>query len=118
MEYITKDSGDRKEFASGMKRDSQTSKVRYDLVDMGMLKRWAELMGRGAEKYGDHNWKLANGAEELNRFKESAFRHFMQWFNGENIEEDHAAAVYFNIAGAEYVWGRLNAADKQPKKTD
>jgi len=109
--FTTKDSGERQEFASGMKRDSKRSKVRYDLVDTNMFKRWAELMGRGAEKYGDNNWKKANSEEELNRFRESAFRHFMQWFNGENFEEDHAAATYFNIAGAEYVKEKLKCND-------
>jgi hypothetical protein len=105
--FITMDSGERQEFSSGMKRDSKTSKTRYDLVDMPMFKRWAELMGRGAEKYGDNNWKKAESWEELDRFKESAFRHFMQWFLEENQEEDHAAAVFFNIAGVEHVKSKI-----------
>jgi len=106
-QFKTKDSGERQQFASGMVRDSKRSKVRYDLVYMPMLKRWAELMGRGAEKYGDNNWLKANSEEELNRFKESAFRHFMQLLNNENPEEDHAAAVFFNISGMEYVKEKL-----------
>ena len=104
--YVTKDSGQRQEFSSGMVRDVQTGKPRYDLVDLPMLKRWAELMARGAEKYGDDNWKLASGEAELRRFRASAFRHLVQWFEGDT-EEDHAAAVFFNVAGAEYVASRL-----------
>ena len=57
--YITKDSGERQEFSTGMKRDIQTGKPRYDLLDRPMLKRWAGLMARGAEKYGDNNWRKA-----------------------------------------------------------
>lgn len=106
-EFTTKDSGERQHFDSGMVRDSKRSKVRYDLVYMPMLKRWAELMGRGAEKYGDNNWLKANSEEELNRFKESAIRHFYQWFNDENPEEDHCAAIVFNLSGAEYVKEKL-----------
>ena len=106
-DFLTFDSGDRQTFESGMVRDSKTSKTRYDLVDMPMFKRWAELMGRGAEKYGDNNWKKAESLEELDRFKESAFRHFMQWFLEENSEEDHAAAVFFNIAGVEHVKSKI-----------
>lgn len=102
-EYITKDSGERKQFSTGMVRDTSTDKPRYDLIYLPLLKRWAELMGRGAIKYGDRNWEKASTQEELNRFKESAFRHFMQWIMEENQEEDHAAAVLFNIAGAEFV---------------
>lgn len=104
--FTTKDSGERALFPTGMVRDVSTDKDRYDLVYMPMLKRWAQLMGRGAKKYTPNNWKKASTQEELDRFKESAIRHFMQWFNGEGPEEDHAAAVFFNISGAEYVIGK------------
>lgn len=108
-EFITKDSGTRKEYDSGMRRDAVTGKPMFDLVipegmpyNQTLLNRWAKLMGRGAEKYGNRNWELADSQEELDRFKASAFRHFMQWFSGE-IDEDHAAAVMFNINAAEFL---------------
>jgi hypothetical protein len=107
QEFITKDSGERQEFSTGMVRDTSTNKIRYDLVYMPMLKRWAELMTRGAIKYSPNNWKKASTQEELDRFKESAFRHFMTWFLDEDSSEDHGAAIYFNIAGAEYVKEKL-----------
>src|ERR1700691_4967684 len=97
--YQTKDSGQRQEFSTGMMRDTQNAKPRYDLVDWPMIKRWAELMERGAKKYGEHNWKKASTQEELDRFKASALRHLVQWFNQDDTLEDHAAAVYFNVAG-------------------
>ncbi len=106
--YQTKDSGQRQEFSTGMVRDIQTNKPRYDLVDWHMITRWAELMQRGALKYGEHNWKKAETQEELNRFKASALRHVIQWFN-EETDEDHGSAVYFNIAGAEMVKRKLKA---------
>jgi hypothetical protein len=102
MIFETKDSGERVEYPSGMRRDTDKNKPRYDLVYLPMLKRWAELMGRGAEKYGDNNWQLASSDEELSRFKASAFRHFIQWINGEE-DEDHGAAVFFNISASEYL---------------
>ena len=105
--WTTKDSGERQQFESGMVRDTQRSKVRYDLLYMPMVKRWAELMSRGAEKYGDNNWKKANSQEEFDRFRESAFRHFFQYVNNENNDEDHASAVIFNICGMEYVKEKL-----------
>src|SRR5690606_21266015 len=43
----------------------------------------------------------------LDRAKSSAFRHFMQWFNGET-DEDHAAAIFFNVQAVEYIKGRMN----------
>jgi hypothetical protein len=107
MQFETKDSGQRQEFSTGMKRDVQEGKPRYDLVDWPMIKRWAELMERGAKKYGEHNWKKAATEEELNRFKASALRHMVQYFIGE-IDEDHAAAIFFNVSGAEMVKEKLN----------
>jgi len=105
--YITKDSGKRKEFASGMKRDVTEDKILWHLTSSGqMLKRWAELLTRGAVKYDADNWMKANSEEEYNRFRQSAYRHFMQWYYNDN-DEDHAAAVFFNINGAEYTKDRL-----------
>lgn len=101
-EFITKDSGARIEYESGMRRDVDTGKPRYDLIDRAFLKRWAELMARGAEKYGDNNWRLACTEEELARFQGSALRHTYQWLDGDT-SEDHAAAIAFNVAAAEFV---------------
>jgi hypothetical protein len=163
--FITKDSGERQTFSTGMQRDSAQKDLRPDLVYLPMLERWraaaidpcdspserredalaffidwlngvpgrdyaaetlaaladverlcgrepmlvrwAELMGRGANKYGERNWEKARTEEELARFKASGFRHLVQWFFGLNPEEDHAAAVFFNISGAEHVQARL-----------
>jgi len=112
-DYKTKDSGERKEFKSGMQRDSETGKPRFELItpldqkyDETLLYRWAMLMGRGAEKYSARNWEEANSVEELERFKESAFRHFMQAMSGET-DEDHLSAVCFNLNGIVYLMDKL-----------
>jgi hypothetical protein len=110
--FEVKDSGKRKEFAGGMVRDTSEGKTDFWRVPIGpMFKRWAELVTRAAVKYPDiapgvPNWTLAEGEEELHRFKASAFRHFMQWLEGQT-DEDHAAAVLFNINGAEYLKEKL-----------
>lgn len=115
-EYTTKDSGKRAEFAGGGVRDTQEGKPRFDLLlpetvpyRSQMLTRFAELMGRGAEKYEDRNWEFFSDDRALARARSSAFRHFMQWFNGET-DEDHAAAVFFNITAAEYIEGVLDGS--------
>jgi hypothetical protein len=110
--FITKDSGKRQEFSTGMKRDVQDGKPRYDLISgLGqkdtLLKRWAELMARGSIKYGDRNWEKACTLEELERFHASAWRHFVQAMSGET-DEDHFAAVCFNLNGMLYVVEKLN----------
>lgn len=111
--YITKDSGKRVSFGSGMVRDTDTSKPRFDLIipdflpyTETMLYRFAQLMARGAEKYGEKNWQLANSTEELTRFKSSALRHMLQWVSGES-DEDHASAVYYNIMAYEAIRYKL-----------
>ena len=101
-EYTTKDSGKREEYSTGMRRDLQEEKPRYDLIDRDFLYDWAQLMRRGAEKYGEENWRLAGTKEELVRFKASAFRHLVQWLNGER-DEAHHVAVAFNLAAAEMI---------------
>lgn len=101
--FTTKDSGKREQFTSGMVRDTQDGKTNFALVFSGpMLERWAALLTRGAVKYERDNWMKASGTPELQRFQESAARHFAQWMRGDN-DEDHAAAVVFNLNGAEYV---------------
>ena len=102
-EFVTKDSGKRQEFEGGMVRDTTEGKVNWALVADGpMLKRWAELMTRGAIKYDARNWMKASGQAELDRARESAFRHFMQWYRGD-VDEDHAAAILFNVNQVEYI---------------
>jgi hypothetical protein len=108
MNFKLNDSGKRTEFSGGMVRDTTEGKTHYHRVfDGPMCDRWAEHLTKGAVKYPDvspgrPNWMLAQGEEELARFKESAVRHFRQWLRGDT-DEDHAAAVFFNINGAEFV---------------
>ena len=106
-EKITKDSGVRAQFSTGMQRDTNAGKARFDLIVPNdipykeqLLTRFAELMQRGAVKYEERNWEKAKTQEEMNRYKDSAFRHFMQWYCGED-DEDHAVAILFNIMGFE-----------------
>lgn len=113
MSWVTKSSGDKAEFNGGGVRDKETGKPRFDLLcpehvpfEDQYLTRVARLMARGAENYEDRNWEKFADETALNRAKSSAFRHFMQWFNGET-DEDHAAAIYFNVQAVEFIKGRL-----------
>lgn len=159
--YVTKDSGARQQFQSGMVRDTQDGKLRYDLAFDGPLfwslwtgtkyqslaaaagawyvcggieyaaevvkalaamedgnvftvvDRYAQLMMRGAVKYSERNWMKAEGEEELKRFQSSFCRHLKQYLNGER-DEDHLAAVFFNMNGAEYVRQKLVSSGALP----
>lgn len=114
--FITKDSGERAVFDSGMRRDTEEGKPRFDLfIPEGVpyedqfFTRIAALMARGAVKYEDRNWEQANSIEELRRMKSSAFRHFMQWFCGDE-DEDHAAAAVFNLLAHETTATKMRKA--------
>lgn len=102
------------QYPSGMVRDTQTGKPRFDLMfprDMPyeeqLVTRVGWLLERGGRHYGDRNWEQANGPAELDRFKASAIRHMLQWIMGET-DEDHAAAVVFNLMGAEFTKWKMS----------
>lgn len=112
--FVIKDSGARAEFESGMVRDTDEEKIDFSNLFVHfepMGTRLAQHLTIGRKKYPDPkpgvpNWTLAQGEEELQRFLESADRHYKQWRMG-MTDEDHAAAVMFNINGAEYVRERM-----------
>lgn len=116
VEFVVKDSGQRQQYDSGMVRDIEEGKTDYSNVLHGpMFDRWAEHLTKAKAKYPDvapgvPNWTLAEGPEELARYRRSAFRHLVKWLKGQ-VDEDHAAAVFFNINGAEYVLERMTQED-------
>lgn len=100
-----KDSGKRHEFEGGMVRDTEEGKIDWTNVFIGDgMRRYAQHMTTGRKKYPDPepgvpNWTLAEGQEEFQRFRRSAARHMQAWLAGET-DEDHAAAVIFNVNAA------------------
>lgn len=107
-----KDSGKRVDYKSGMRRDVDDGKPRYDLIWKPGLKRLAFHYMNGAKKYGEDNWQLANSLEEMRRFKASCFRHLMQWLDDED-DEDHASAIIFNVFAAEMVKEKLKGGKNE-----
>ena len=89
------DSGERIEFESGAVRDIITNKGRYDLLSSIAIRRLAQHFENGGIKYDDRNWEKGM---PLKRFLDSALRHLFQLLDGDG-EEDHAAAVMWNISG-------------------
>jgi hypothetical protein len=122
--YETKDSGVRAAYNSGMVRDTQEGKARFDLMrpknvpyEAQFLTRVAQLMTRGAVKYGFRNWEHADSLEELERFEGSAERHLNQYLAGET-DEDHAAAVVFNLLAAETTKWKIEQTQKAVVKAE
>lgn len=80
----------------------------YDEAAVAELNRLAELLERGAKKYGEHNWALG---QPTSRSFSSWLRHAMQFAEGDT-SEDHLAATIFNAMSiihveAEVVLGNL-----------
>lgn len=118
-EFQIKDSGVRQEFASGMVRDTGDNKIEYYSITLGpMYQRWASHLTKGRKKYPDPkpgvpNWTLASGDAELTRARESLSRHYYQYMRGDT-DEDHAAAIFFNINLIEYILSNRSPIAPRP----
>lgn len=61
------------------------NKTRYDMLPWDAIKELAEVSMFGAEKYGDHNWKVGI---EYTTYWNAAMRHLTAWINGEDNASD------------------------------
>lgn len=113
-----KDSGERREFETGSRRDTQEGKPRLDLIPTLFLKRLGVHFANGAKKYGDNNWQKG---QPLSQYYTSAMRHMLAWYDEEE-DEDHFAAAMWNNGAAMWTLeeiraGRLPAElDDRPRK--
>ena len=89
--FTTKDSGKHMEYSTGMKRDTNEGKGRYDLISPIATRRLAQLLERGSIKYKARNWELGS---PMSRLMESTLRHLNQYLSGMR-DEDHLAAAMF-----------------------
>jgi len=92
--FVTKDSGQRQSFDTGMVRDVSTDKLDWTILPWIVLKRDVELYMRGAKKYARDNWKKG---QPFTRAFESMMRHMYDYLMGDR-SEDHLAAIRFNAA--------------------
>lgn len=91
--YGLKDSGQRRDFATGSRRDLADNKPRPALISPYALMRVGDHLAKGAKKYGERNWEKGQPVSVL---IDSAFRHLVQYMMGEH-DEDHLSAVIFGI---------------------
>ena len=107
MEFEIKDSGLRVVSSSGLVRDAgSAAKTDYLLaLDGPMFERWAKHLTKGANKYEPRNWMKARTVGDLEHARRSLGHHIFQYLRGD-VDEDHAAAIFFNINMIEYIRGR------------
>lgn len=92
-DYVTKDSGARRQFETGAVRDVAAGKGRFDLISPWAMERLAGVLERGSVKYGDRNWEKGIA---LSSFVDSALRHLNQFCQG-MADEDHLGQALWNI---------------------
>ena len=97
---------------SGFMREKKDDKINYDLIPLWFFTRLAKLYTTGAQAKGHRNWEKASTETDLQSFRESAWRHFVQFIDGQT-NEDHLCAVIFNLIGMEHVRMKLNSLDNQ-----
>lgn len=88
-----KDSGERRETATGAVRDRALGKGRFDLLPIHGLLLGALQMERGAIKYSERNWEKGM---PLSWFADSAMRHLAKLLAGYD-DEPHFDAAVWNI---------------------
>jgi len=111
-QFEVKDSGVRVEYTTGARRDTNEGKGRFDLLPMRALRRFAAHLQKGAKKYGDRNWEEGI---PVSRCYDSALRHLTQALQG-HTDEDHLAAVLFNVSAIIEFQERLAEGILSPNK--
>lgn len=78
---------------NGFLREDKSNKIDYTLIPLKPLSDLAKHYTDGAKIHGVDNWKKA---EDVNTFKQSAFRHFIAILESKE-DEDHYSALIWNI---------------------
>mgnify|MGYP003117911073 CR=1 FL=1 len=88
-----KRTGKPRQFETGAQRDNADGKLRMSLVPHKALEAVMERYLIGAVNYGENNWRKGMKHSVL---YDSAMRHLMQDFQGDE-SEDHLGAALWNI---------------------
>lgn len=100
-----KDSGQRRDFGTGSRRDVSSGKGRYDLLPPEVMEALAKHYEKGALKYDNDpdrawdaldNWKMG---QPLSVYLDSGLRHTFKWSSG-MMDEDHLIAAIWNLIAA------------------
>lgn len=114
MTFETKDSGQRRDFSTGSRRDDRKGKGRYDLIPPMAVKRLAQLYERGAEKYEDNNWRQG---QNLSSTADSMLRHAYDYLSGDR-SEDHIGAVIWNAIALMWTEDAIERGFLPPELSD
>ncbi len=79
----------------GGNRDNADDKLDYTLVPIEALNRLVRHYMNGLKKYGRDNWKKLSLPADIERYKQSMYRHLIQYLENKK-DEDHLAAIVWN----------------------
>ena len=105
-----KQTGKPRQFDTGAQRDNADGKLRMSLVPHKALNDVMKRYLQGAETYNENNWKKGMKHSVL---YDSAMRHLMEDFTGDE-SEDHLGAALWNIMGM--IWNRQNKPELDDRK--
>ena len=90
-----KDGGDREKYATGMVREPNGGRGRFELISPIALKKLAIHYENGCIKYPDRNWEKGG---KLSRHFCSAMRHLTDLLEGDRTEDHISAAAWHCFA--------------------
>ena len=103
-------SDNNRQFETGAQRDTGKGKLRMSLMPQQELKRVMRRYLDAAGKYGENNWMQGM---PLSVYYDCAHRHLEAWWCGES-DEDHAAAVVWNMLCAMWTEKNLKGDVEEP----
>lgn len=83
----------KRKFSTGVVRDENKDKGRFDLLPPTALIKLAQHYQKGAKKYGENNWRKGM---PMNVLIDSAMRHLVKANRGDT-DEDHLVACCWNV---------------------
>ena len=108
------DTGQRSTYDSGAVRENVSGKGRFDLIPFQAIMRLAQHYENGAEKYSPRNWEKGM---PISRYCDAAMRHLIKYIDGWD-DEDHLAAVMWNVAAIMHHEAELPDMQDLPKWED
>ena len=99
----------------GRKNDFIDKKLRWDLLPLNEIEDIVKVYTKGAEKYGDNNWKKLDNAYD--RYKGAMLRHLVEYEKGNSIDKEtgclHLAQVAWNAIAMLYFSKKFSIKNEQ-----
>lgn len=94
-----------------------TGKLRWDLLDLGLVEETVKILTFGSTKYGANNWQGVENAED--RYYAAMMRHLTEYRKGNLIDEEsglsHLSHVMCNVLFL--IWFEKNGSTNSSNNT-